>query len=128
VSAEEEAVARLLRRLAALGIPYMVAGSVASSRHGLPRATNDANIVVDPTPDALEALVAALAAEGYYVDARVARDALRARRGGPLARPSRQAVRLAPEAQRYLQRFRKAVMMIAFVKSMKNAPTIGTTR
>ena len=34
----------------------------------------------------------------------------------------------ALEARRYLQRFRKAVMMIAFVKSMKNAPTIGTTR
>src|SRR3972149_6343 len=28
----------------------------------------------------------------------------------------------------YLRRFRKAVMMIALVKSMKKAPTIGTTR
>jgi hypothetical protein len=80
VSFEEEAVGRLVRRLEALGIPYMVAGSVASSHHGLPRATNDADIVIDPTPEALEALVAALLAEGYYVDARVARDALRARR------------------------------------------------
>jgi hypothetical protein len=80
VSFEEQAVARLVRRLEALGIPYMVAGSVASSHHGLPRATNDADIVVDPTPEALEALVAALAEDGYYLDAGVARDALRARR------------------------------------------------
>jgi Mg-chelatase subunit ChlI len=80
VSVEEEAVARRVRRLEALGLPYMVAGSVASSHHGLPRATNDADIVVDPTPEALEALVAGLAEEGYYVDVGVARDALRGRR------------------------------------------------
>ncbi len=80
MSLEEEAVSRLVRRLEALGIPYMVAGSVASSHHGLPRATNDADIVIDPTPEALDTLVAALLAEGYYVDARVAREALRSRR------------------------------------------------
>lgn len=77
---EEEAVGRLVRRLESLGVPYMVAGSVASSHHGLPRATNDADIVIDPTPEGLDALVTALAADGYYVDAKVARDALRARR------------------------------------------------
>ena len=38
--------------------------------------------------------------------------------------PSR-GVRRSPP---YLERFRKAVMMTAFVKSMKKAPTIGTTR
>jgi hypothetical protein len=80
VSVEEDAVGRLVRRLEALEIPYMVAGSVASSHHGLPRATNDADIVIDPSPEALEALVSALATDGYYVDARVAREALRARR------------------------------------------------
>ena len=80
MSGEEEAVARLVRRLEALGIPYMVAGSFASSHHGLPRATNDADVVVDPSPEALDDLLAALAADGYYVDARTAREALRARR------------------------------------------------
>ena len=58
----------------------MIAGSFASSHHGLPRATNDADIVVDPSPEALDALLAALAADGYYADARTAREALRARR------------------------------------------------
>ena len=80
MSVEEEAVSRLVRRLEALGIPYMIAGSFASSHHGLPRATNDADIVVDPSPETLDALLAALAAEGYYADARTAREALRARR------------------------------------------------
>jgi hypothetical protein len=80
VNVEEEAVGRLVRRLEALGIPYMVAGSVASSHHGRPRATNDADVVIDPTFEALDALLAALPADGYYVDARIAREALRARR------------------------------------------------
>ncbi len=80
MNVEEEAVGRLVRRLEALGIPYMVAGSVASSHHGRPRATNDADVVIDPTPEALDALVAALLGDGYYVDARIAREALRARR------------------------------------------------
>lgn len=80
MTVEEEVVGRLLRRLEALGIPYMVAGSVASSHHGRPRATNDADVVIDPTPAALDALLAALPADGYYVDARIAREALRSRR------------------------------------------------
>jgi hypothetical protein len=80
VSFEEEAVSRLVRRLEGLGIPYMIAGSLASSHHGLPRATNDADIVVDPSPEALDALVTGLAADGYYVDARTAREALHGRR------------------------------------------------
>ncbi len=80
MSAEEEAIGRLVRRLEALRIPYMLAGSVASSHHGRPRATNDADIVIDPTPEALDTLVAALVADGYYVDGQTAREALRARR------------------------------------------------
>ncbi len=80
MSVEEDAVSRLVRRPEAIGIPYMVAGSVASSLHGLPRATNDADVVIDPTPPALEALLAALPVDGYYVAATIAREALRDRR------------------------------------------------
>jgi hypothetical protein len=58
----------------------MVTGSIASSHHGRPRATNDADVVVDPTPEALDALVAALLAVGYYLDATTARRALHERR------------------------------------------------
>jgi hypothetical protein len=54
----------------------MVTGSVASSYHGEPRATRDLDVVIDPAPDALDRLVAGLAADGWYIDADVARRAL----------------------------------------------------
>jgi hypothetical protein len=57
----------------------MIAGSFASAAHGLPRATQDLDIVIDPTPDALESLLSALPQEIYYVDPDVARDAFRSR-------------------------------------------------
>ena len=80
MTGEQEAIGRLVRRLEQLAIPYMIAGSMASSHHGRPRATNDADVVIDPSPQALDDLVAALTADGYYVDAAIARQALRARR------------------------------------------------
>ncbi len=38
------------------GIPHMVAGSVASTFHGEPRATQDIDFVIDPDATALRAL------------------------------------------------------------------------
>ncbi len=46
----------------------------------MPRPTNDADIVIDPVPEALERFVAELAFEGYYADTHRAREALRTRR------------------------------------------------
>ncbi len=57
----------------------MVTGSVASSFHGRPRATNDADIVIDPSPDQMSRLVSELGAGGFFVDAERAQDALRRR-------------------------------------------------
>ena len=76
---ETEALARVVRFLDDLGIDYMLAGSMASSFHGRPRTTHDADIVIDPDPQQLDRLVAALAAAGFYVDGQRARDALRRR-------------------------------------------------
>jgi hypothetical protein len=71
---------RLVRSLDAAGIPFMIAGSFASSAHGLPRTTQDLDVVVDPpSPEALDALIRSLSPEEYYVDASAARDALRHR-------------------------------------------------
>lgn len=71
---------RLVRLLDAAGIPFMIAGSFASAAHGLPRTTQDLDIVIDPANEhALEALVRSMPAEDYYVDADAARDALRRR-------------------------------------------------
>lgn len=57
-------------------IPYMVTGSLASSYHGEPRATQDADVVIDPTPAGLDVLVEGLVAAGFYVDRDVARSSL----------------------------------------------------
>jgi hypothetical protein len=79
VSAELDALLGVIRVLEELEIPHMVTGSVASSFHGRPRATHDADIVIDPTPATLDRLVSALTSGGFYLDADLARDALRRR-------------------------------------------------
>lgn len=56
-------VADILERL---GIPYHVGGSIASSAHGMYRASADIDFVIDPTSDQLDALVHALE-PGFYV-------------------------------------------------------------
>jgi hypothetical protein len=56
----------------------MVAGSFASSAHGYPRATNDIDLVIDPTPDQLDQFLSGLGEE-LFVSPDGARDALRRR-------------------------------------------------
>jgi hypothetical protein len=71
-----ELLASIGQRLAAAGIPYMVTGSVASSFHGEPRATRDLDLVIDPSPAALDRFVGELPAEKFYVDRLAATTAL----------------------------------------------------
>ena len=59
------------------GIPYMLTGSFASSYHGRPRATQDIDFVISPTPDQIRALVRILPHDEYYIDENAALDALR---------------------------------------------------
>jgi hypothetical protein len=80
VSPEEDAVRRVVALLERHAIPYMVTGSLASSYHGRPRATHDADIVIDPSAPQLAALVKDLEADGFYVDAASAHTALEQRR------------------------------------------------
>jgi hypothetical protein len=58
-----------------LSYPVRVAGDTSPEA----RLTHDADVVVDPTAEQLEELVSSLLAEGHYVDASRARDALRRR-------------------------------------------------
>lgn len=69
-------VARLLERL---GIPYHVGGSIASSAHGMFRATADIDVVIDPTAQQLASLAEALEPD-FYVS-RPAMDEARASAG-----------------------------------------------
>jgi len=75
--------AALLRELVSVlervSISYMVVGSFASTVHGEPRTTLDLDIVIDPSSDQLERLLAALPEDRYYVDAEAARDARKCR-------------------------------------------------
>lgn len=78
-----DGIAGPLRELKALleaaGIPYMVVGSFASMVHGEPRTTHDLDLVIDPTADTLDQLLATLDPDLFYVDADTARDALHRR-------------------------------------------------
>ena len=77
---EEQALASVLGILERLQIGYMLTGSVATSYHGRPRATHDADVVIDPTPAQLESLLVDLERSGFYVNALGARAALEHRR------------------------------------------------
>lgn len=77
---DERSLSGVIKILETLEIPYMVTGSLASSHHGRPRTTDDADLVIEPTRESLERLVAALSEAGFYADADRARDALRDRR------------------------------------------------
>ena len=57
-------------------VRYMVTGSIASTYHGRPRATQDVDVVVETNRDPLLAFVRACAARGFYVDAEDAKDAM----------------------------------------------------
>lgn len=74
-----ELVAGVIAHLATAGVPYMITGSLASAYHGVPRATRDLDLVIDPDAASLERLVAGLATTGFYVDADAAHAALRDR-------------------------------------------------
>jgi hypothetical protein len=80
VSPEEDALLRVVTALEAEGVAYMVTGSIASSFHGRPRSTHDADVVIDPDPEQLKRLVQRLAAAGFHAEETRALDALRRRR------------------------------------------------
>ena len=62
-------------RLELIGLDWVIGGSIASSVHGEPRATQDVDIVVDLRAREVNSLVAALDRD-YYVDADAVRDAV----------------------------------------------------
>ena len=71
-------VARLARTFDDLAIRYVVGGSLASSVYGIPRATQDVDLVADIRFSHIDAITAALTGE-FYVDADMIRDAIQRR-------------------------------------------------
>jgi hypothetical protein len=94
VTPEEDALARVIGLLTTHDIPFMLTGSVAASFHGRPRATHDADLVIDPTSVQLSAFVEDLEAASFYVDPEPAREAL-SRRGLFNAIETKQASKIA---------------------------------
>jgi len=71
-------VTKVTKVLQDLGIRYLVGGSLASSLHGIPRATQDVDIVADLTENQIEE-IAALLSQTFYIDIEMARDAVKRR-------------------------------------------------
>jgi hypothetical protein len=63
------------RELERLGVPHLVGGSLASSFYGLPRSTNDVDIVAVLRDEHVEALVKALQPR-FYADGDMMREAI----------------------------------------------------
>jgi len=59
---------RLTSALNRAEIAYMVTGSFAGAYHGIPRATQDIDIVIETTSDQLRRLIDLLPESEYYVD------------------------------------------------------------
>lgn len=68
-------VISLVEILDGLSINYILGGSLASSIHGIPRASQDADLVVVLNPPDIEPLIEALKGD-FYVDAEAVRDAV----------------------------------------------------
>lgn len=68
-------VGLLVRAFDELGIRYVVGGSVASSVYGVPRSTQDVDVVAELFGKHVDPFVAALR-DDFYVDADMIRDAL----------------------------------------------------
>ncbi len=69
-----EFLATIVRKLEAPKILYMVCGSVASSTHGEPRATNDIDIIITCSLKQLKQFISSFS-DDYYADFESAEDA-----------------------------------------------------
>jgi hypothetical protein len=71
----EDALKLLLSKLDECGISYMITGSFASNIHGLPRATQDADVVIEVDRKTLERFLESLTPD-FYRSSEAAMDAL----------------------------------------------------
>jgi hypothetical protein len=74
-----EVLSLVISNLDKLGIPYMIGGSFASSAHGIPRSTFDADLVIDLRPDQAKKFEE-IFLNGFYVDAGQVSQAIKAKR------------------------------------------------
>ena len=70
---------RLVREFEDLNIQYYIGGSLASSLHGIPRATQDVDIIADIALQHIPKLIKVLEAE-FYIDGDMIKDAIQRRK------------------------------------------------
>ena len=70
-----EVLTLAISKLDSLQIPYMIGGSFASSAHGIPRSTQDADIVIEIQPAEVENFVRAFL-DGFFIDEGQVRQAI----------------------------------------------------
>ncbi len=71
----DELLASVASLLDECNVPYMIVGSFASNLHGLPRATHDADVVVEIDEHQIDALYLKIGEE-FYFDTNAAKKAL----------------------------------------------------
>jgi hypothetical protein len=76
VDLELQVALRVARAFDSLGLRYLIGGSLASSLHGIPRSSHDADLVAELPAKLADDFANLLAAE-FYVDADMIRDAVR---------------------------------------------------
>jgi hypothetical protein len=74
----EEVLQQVLSRLHQCGIAYLTTGSFASNAHGVPRATYDADVVIESDRQSLESFLVSLRSE-FYASPKAAKEALASR-------------------------------------------------
>lgn len=72
---QKQFLAQIIHTLHKANIPYMISGSVGSSFHGQPRATNDADIVIAPTVEQIISFIELLGPD-FYVSKEAAKQAI----------------------------------------------------
>lgn len=72
-----EVMQRVSAALDGVGIPYMLTGSFASVFYGLPRSTQDIDLVIAATPEKLKTLLDRLPRGEYYAEIDAALEGLR---------------------------------------------------
>jgi hypothetical protein len=72
-----ETLRRIVAALDETGISYMLTGSFASAHYGVPRSTQDIDIVIEATDSQLRNFVRGLHSARYYAELDTALDALR---------------------------------------------------
>ena len=74
---QQELLSKVVQTLDALGIDYMITGSIASSMQGEPRSTHDIDIVVQLSAGEAPKLLQAFPEPDYYLSEDSIREALR---------------------------------------------------